>query len=111
MRAPPDGYTLLWANSAKRHQRVPLREAQLHFIRDIATVAGVVRVPQVMEVNPSFQAKTVPEFIAHAKANPGKLNFGSAGNGSALHVAGELFKMMAGRRHGFTCPIAAGHLR
>jgi tripartite-type tricarboxylate transporter receptor subunit TctC len=96
VRAPPDGYTLLWANSANAISASLYEKLNYNFIRDIAAVAGVVRVPQVMEVNPSFQAKTVPEFIAHARANPGKLNFGSAGNGSALHVAGELFKMMAG---------------
>jgi tripartite-type tricarboxylate transporter receptor subunit TctC len=66
------------------------------FIRDIAPVASIYRVPQMMEVNPSFPAKTVPEFIAYAKANPGKINFASAGGGSVAHVTGELFKMMAG---------------
>ena len=66
------------------------------FIRDIAPVASVYRVPQVMEVNPSFSAKTVPEFVAYAKANPGKISFASAGSGSVAHVTGELFKMMAG---------------
>lgn len=96
VRAPPDGYTLLLANSANAISATLYEKLNYNFIRDIAAVAGIVRVPQVMEVNPSFQAKTVPEFIAHAKANPGKLNFGSAGNGSALHMAGELFKMMAG---------------
>jgi tripartite-type tricarboxylate transporter receptor subunit TctC len=96
VRAPPDGYTLLWANSANAISATLYEKLNYNFIRDIAAVAGVVRVPQVMEVNPSFPAKTVPEFIAHAKAHPGKLNFGSAGTGSALHVAGELFKMMAG---------------
>jgi tripartite-type tricarboxylate transporter receptor subunit TctC len=96
VRAAPDGYTLLWANSANAISVTLYEKLNYNFIRDIAAVAGVVRVPQVMEVNPSFQDKTVPEFIAHAKANPGKLNFGSAGNGTALHMAGELFKMMAG---------------
>ena len=67
-----------------------------NFIRDIAPVAGIIRVPHVMLVNPSFPAKTVPEFIAYAKANPGKINMASAGNGNPAHVAGELFKMMAG---------------
>ena len=67
-----------------------------NLIRDIVPVAGIYRVHQVMEVNPSFPARTVPEFIAYAKANPGKINFASAGNGSVAHVTGELFKMMAG---------------
>src|SRR5262249_8024507 len=66
------------------------------FIRDIAPVASVYRVPQVMEVNPRFPAKTVPEFIAYAKAHPGEISFASAGNGSVAHVTGELFKMMTG---------------
>jgi tripartite-type tricarboxylate transporter receptor subunit TctC len=96
VRAPADGYTLLWANSANAISASLYEKLNYDLIRDIAAVAGVVRVPQVMEVNPSFQAKTIPEFIAYAKANPGKLNFGSAGTGSAVHVAGELFKMMAG---------------
>jgi tripartite-type tricarboxylate transporter receptor subunit TctC len=67
-----------------------------NFIRDIAPVAGINRVAYVMEVNPSVPAKTVPEFIAYAKANPGKINMASGGNGTVLHVAGELFKMMTG---------------
>ena len=67
-----------------------------NFIRDIAPVAGIVRIPLVMVVNPSFPAKTVPEFIAYAKANPGKISFASGGNGTTPHVSGELFKMMAG---------------
>src|SRR4029077_18538558 len=66
------------------------------FIRDITPVAGLIRFPNVMQVNPSVPAKTVPEFIAYAKANPGKLNMASAGNGSTTHVSGELFKMMTG---------------
>jgi tripartite-type tricarboxylate transporter receptor subunit TctC len=96
VRAPADGYTLLWANSANAISATLYEKLNYNLIRDIAPVAGVVRVPQIMEVAPSFQAKTVREFIALAKANPGKLNFASGGTGTALHVAGELFKMMAG---------------
>jgi tripartite-type tricarboxylate transporter receptor subunit TctC len=66
------------------------------FVRDIAPVASIIRVPQVMEVNPSFPAKTVPDSIAYAKANPGKINMASAGNGSPTHLSGELFKIMTG---------------
>ena len=85
-----------------------------NFIRDIAPVASICRTPLVMVVNPSVPAKTVPEFIAYAKANPGKINMASAGNGSAPHVAGELFKMMAGVdmvhvpvSRQFLCPICS----
>src|ERR1700745_4176941 len=67
-----------------------------NFARDIAPVAGLLRAPNVMEVHPSVPAKSVPEFIAYAKANPGKINYASAGTGTLLHVAGELFKMMTG---------------
>jgi tripartite-type tricarboxylate transporter receptor subunit TctC len=67
-----------------------------NFIHDIAPVAGIMRGPQILVVNPAVPAKTVPEFIAYAKANPGKLNFASPGNGTSFHVAGEMFKMMAG---------------
>jgi tripartite-type tricarboxylate transporter receptor subunit TctC len=96
VRAAPDGYTLLWANSANAISATLYEKLNYNLVRDIVAVAGVVRVPQVMVVNPSSLAKSVPELIAQAKATPGKLNFGSAGNGSALHLAGELFKMMAG---------------
>jgi len=96
VRASPDGYTLL-AIGANNMINVTLFERlSFDFIRDIAPVASIVRVPQVMEVHPSFPAKTVPEFITYAKDNPGKLNFASAGNGSSAHLDGELFKMMAG---------------
>jgi len=67
-----------------------------NFIRDIAPIASLIRQPEIMVVNPSLPTKTIPEFIAYAKANPGKINMGSAGNGTAPHLAGELFKMMAG---------------
>ena len=96
MRAPPDGYTLLLVGSANAINATLYDKLNFNFIRDIAPVAGIVRAPNVMVVHPSVPAKTVPEFIAYAKANPGKINMASAGNGTRAHVAGELFKMMAG---------------
>ena len=96
VRAPPDGYTLLFIVLTNAINASLYDHLNFNFIRDIAPVAGVARVPVVMVVNPSFPAKTVPEFIAYAKANPGKINFASGGIGSINHVAGELFKMMAG---------------
>ena len=96
VRAPPDGYMLLAIGSNNMINATLYEKLNFNFIRDIAPVASVARVPQVMEVTPSFPAKTVPEFIAHAKANPGKVSFASAGNGSVAHVTGELFKMMTG---------------
>ena len=96
VRAPPDGYTLLAIGSNNMINATLYEKLNFNFIRDIAPVASVARVPQVMEVTPSFPPKTVPEFIAHAKANPGKVSFASAGNGSVAHVTGELFKMMTG---------------
>jgi tripartite-type tricarboxylate transporter receptor subunit TctC len=97
VRAPPDGYTLLLVTSVNAIN-ANLYENSLSFdlIHDIAPVARLARGPGVMEVNPMFPAKTVPEFIAYAKANPGKINMATAGSGSMLHVYGELFKMMAG---------------
>jgi tripartite-type tricarboxylate transporter receptor subunit TctC len=96
VRSPPDGYTLLLVVSANTINATLYDKLNFNFVRDIAPVASIARVPFVMNVNPSFPAKTVPEFIAYAKANPRKLNMASAGNGSASHVAGELFKFMAG---------------
>jgi tripartite-type tricarboxylate transporter receptor subunit TctC len=96
VRAPPDGHTLLVVLAANAINATLYEKLNFNFMRDIALVAGMVRVANVMEVNPAVPAKTVPEFIAYAKANPGKLSFGSGGNGSSLHVLGELFKMMAG---------------
>src|SRR5262252_9615876 len=96
VRAPPDGHTLLLVNAGNAINATLYDKLNFNFIRDIAPVAGIFRVPQVMEVNPSFPAKTVPEFIVFAKANPGKVNMASAGIGSVHHVAGELFKFMTG---------------
>src|SRR5215468_3541898 len=96
VRAAPDGYTLLAVGSNNMINATLYEKLNFNFIRDIAPVASIARVPQVMEVHPSFPAKTVPEFIAYAKANPGKVSFASAGNGSVAHVTGELFKMMTG---------------
>jgi len=96
VRAAPDGYTLLSVSTSNAINATLYDKLSFNFIRDIAPIAGIVRVPNVMEVNPSFPAKTVLEFIAYAKANPGKINMASAGIGVSSHVAGELFKMMSG---------------
>ena len=95
-RASPDGYTLLLITSTNAINTTFYDKLSFDFIRDIAPVAGIVRVPLVMEVHPSVPARTVAEFIAYAKANPGKVNMASAGTGALTHVAGEMFKMMAG---------------
>jgi tripartite-type tricarboxylate transporter receptor subunit TctC len=96
VRAAPDGYTLFLVNTANAINATLYEKLSFDFLRDIAPVAGIVRAPNVMEVNPSFPAKTVAEFIAYARSNPGKINYASAGNGTLTHVAGELFKMMTG---------------
>jgi tripartite-type tricarboxylate transporter receptor subunit TctC len=96
VRAPADGYTLLWLTSSNAINATLYDKLNFDFIRDIAPVASIVLVPSVMEVNSQFPAKTVPEFIAYAKANAGKINMGSAGHGSSTHIFGELFKTMAG---------------
>ena len=96
VRASPDGYTLLTCSTANAINASLYEKLDFDFIRDIAPVAELVRSPLVLIVNPSVPAKTVAEFIAYAKANPGKLNFASAGNGTSEHLAGELFKMMTG---------------
>jgi tripartite-type tricarboxylate transporter receptor subunit TctC len=95
-RAPADGYTLLLVNLTHAINATLYEKLNYNFIRDFAPVASIVGVSNVVEVHPSVPAKTLPAFIAYAKANPGKINMGSAGNGSSSHMAGELFKMLAG---------------
>jgi tripartite-type tricarboxylate transporter receptor subunit TctC len=96
LKSPTDGYTLLLALSANAINASLYSDLHFNFIGDAAPVASIATIPLIMEVNPSVPAKTVPEFIAYAKANPRKINMASGGVGSPLHVAGELFKMMAG---------------
>ena len=96
VRAPPDGYTFLLVNSSNAINATLYDKLSFVFLRDIVPVAGILRAPLFLVVHPSFPAKTVPEFIAFAKANPGKVTMASPGNGSSPHVSGELFKMMAG---------------
>jgi len=96
VNAPPDGYTLLMTGPNNAVNATLYDNLKFNFIRDIAPVAGINREPNVIVVNPSVPAKTVPEFIAYAKANPGKINMASAGSGTPGHVNGELFKMMSG---------------
>jgi tripartite-type tricarboxylate transporter receptor subunit TctC len=96
VRSPADGYTLLVVGTTAAINATLFEKLNYNFIRDIAPVAGIHRVPHVMQVNPSLPVATVPEFIAHAKANPGKISMGSGGNGSPAHVIGELFKMITG---------------
>ncbi|MBV9969068.1 MAG: tripartite tricarboxylate transporter substrate binding protein, partial [Xanthobacteraceae bacterium] len=96
VRATPDGYTILLVNPANAINATLYVKLNFNFLRDIAPVAGIDLVPLVMEVLPSFPAKSVPEFIAYAKANPGKINMASAGIGGPQHVAGEMFKYLAG---------------
>jgi tripartite-type tricarboxylate transporter receptor subunit TctC len=96
VRAAPDGHTVLWITAANAINASLYEKLSFNFIRDITPVASVVRGPGVMEVNPAVPAKTIPEFIAYAKANPGRINLASSGPGTVSHVAGELFKMMAG---------------
>jgi tripartite-type tricarboxylate transporter receptor subunit TctC len=96
VNAAPDGYTLLTVTTSNASNATLYHNLSFNFIRDIAPVAGIMRTPLVMEVNPSVPAKTVPEFIYYAKANPGKINMASVGTGTGTHIAGELFKMMTG---------------
>ena len=96
VQASPDGYSLLWVTQTNAINATLYESLNFNFIRDIDPVAGVIRVPTVMMINPSVPAKTVPEFIVYAKANPDKINMSSPGIGSANHVLGELFQMMTG---------------
>jgi tripartite-type tricarboxylate transporter receptor subunit TctC len=96
VRAPPDGHTLLLVTAANAINATLYEKLSFNFIRDVAPVAGLIRVPLVMVINPSLPAKTVPEFIAYAKANPGKISMATGVNGGAPHVAGELFKLLTG---------------
>jgi tripartite-type tricarboxylate transporter receptor subunit TctC len=96
VRAPTDGHTLLLVSGANAINATLYDKLNFNFMRDIAPVASIVRQPQVMLVHPSFPAKTVPDFIAYARANPGTINMASAGNGTGPHLAGELLKMMTG---------------
>jgi tripartite-type tricarboxylate transporter receptor subunit TctC len=96
IKSAPDGYTLFMVGPNNAINASLYDKLNFDFVRDFAPVAGILRVPNVMEVHPSVSAKTVPEFIAYAKANPGKINMVSGGNGTSVHVSGELFKMMTG---------------
>jgi tripartite-type tricarboxylate transporter receptor subunit TctC len=96
VRAPPDGHTLLLASTANAINATLYDKLSFDFVRDVAPVAGIARLPIIMVVIPSFPATTVPEFISYAKANPGKINMASNGNGTAQHVVGEWFKMVTG---------------
>jgi tripartite-type tricarboxylate transporter receptor subunit TctC len=96
VRAAPDGYTLLLVPPAAAINATLYDKLNFNFLRDIEPIAGIIRFPNVVVVNPSVPVKTIPELIAYAKANPGKLNMASSGNGSTIHMSGELFKMMTG---------------
>jgi tripartite-type tricarboxylate transporter receptor subunit TctC len=96
VRAPPDGYTLLLVAPANAINATLYDKLNFDSLRDLAPVAGIIRFPNVVVVNPSLPIKTIPELIAYAKANPGKLNMASSGNGSTIHMSGELFKMITG---------------
>jgi tripartite-type tricarboxylate transporter receptor subunit TctC len=96
IKSDPDGYTILLMNPAHGINATLYKKLNFNVLRDVAPVAGITRVPNVMEVNPNFPAKTVEEFIAYAKANPGKVNMASSGNGTSVHMSGEMFMAMAG---------------
>jgi len=96
LHSPADGYTLLLVNPANAINATLYPKLGFNFLRDSAPVAGIMRVPNVMEVNPAVPAKTVAEFITYAEANPGKINWATSGNGTSVHLSGELFKLMTG---------------
>ena len=96
VHAAADGHTLLLVSTAHAINATLYGRLNYNFLRDIAPIAGFMRVPNVMEINPSLSAKSVPEFIAYARANPGNINMASGGNGTSQHLSGELFKMMTG---------------
>jgi tripartite-type tricarboxylate transporter receptor subunit TctC len=96
VNAAPDGYTFLLVNPANAINATLYKKLSFNYLRDTIQVAGIIRVPNVMEVHPSVPAKTVAEFVAYAKANPGKINWATSGNGTSVHLSGELFKMMTG---------------
>src|SRR5262245_37941799 len=96
VRSPADGYTLLMIDASPTINATLYKKLNFSFVRDIVPIATVIRAPLVLVIHPSVPAKTVPEFVAYAKQNPGKISYGSAGTGSTLHVTGELFKIMAG---------------
>ena len=106
----PYGYTLPLVNAANAINTTLYEKVNFNFIHDIAPVAGVLRVPSIVVVNPSVPVKTIPDLIAYAKANPGKLNMASSGNGSTIPISGKLFKMMTGINM-VHCRIAAGRSR
>src|SRR5258705_12071649 len=113
VHAPADGYTLLMLSSSHAFNATLYDKLNYNFFRDIVPVASLTQVPSVMEVNSTFQAKTVPEFVAYAKANPGKVNMASAGPGASTHIFGELFKMTDRWRirAGLRSDSLAGHRR
>jgi tripartite-type tricarboxylate transporter receptor subunit TctC len=96
LRSPPDGYTVLLVNPANGINASLYKKLNFNFVKEVEPIAGYIRVPNVMEVHPSVPANTVAEFIAYAKANPGKINMASSGNGTSIHLSGELFMLMTG---------------
>jgi len=96
IRSAPDGYTVLLVNPANGINASLYKKLNFNFVKEVEPIAGYIRVPNVMEVHPSVPAKTVAEFIAYAKANPGKINMASSGNGTSIHLSGELFMLMTG---------------